>query len=210
MELVRVSAPEEPVVSLEDARRHMRVDTFQPEQTHPDDADITAFVQAATDEIDGRNGWLGRALVTQTWKLLLDEFPGSFRFGCNRHGRIALPLPPLQSVTSVKYIDADGVEQTLTADTDYRVVTDAEPGFVEPLYGKTWPSARDEANAVRITYVAGYGDSGDDVPALLRSYVKIAAAFRYQFRELGIAGTEVPTVKHLVAALENYRMRGVF
>src|SRR5512137_379977 len=60
----------------------------------------------------------GRALITQTWKLLLDGFPsglGGWLGGYVTTGAasaITLPKPPLQSVTTVKYVDESGVLQT--------------------------------------------------------------------------------------------------
>jgi len=86
-----------------------------------------------------------RALITQTWEITLDWF----------HQDITLPFPPLQSVTSVKYIDTEGIEQTLSAN-DYIVDTDSEPARLVPAYGKEWPWTRRQPNAVRIRIVCGY------------------------------------------------------
>lgn len=91
--------------------------------------------------------YMQRALTRQTQEVRLDAFPlGDV---------IDLPFPDLLSVVSVKYIDIDGVEQTVSA-SDYVVDTHSLVGNVRPAYGVAWPAARDEGNAVRIQYACGY------------------------------------------------------
>jgi len=154
MDLSLVSAAAEPPVSLAEAKQHLRV------LTGDEDALITALVLAATAHLDGRAGILGRALVTQTWDLRLDCFP-RFQWGA----RIELPMPPLQSVTSIKYLDDTGTETTIDPG-DYVVEPGHYLGRIRPAYGLTWPTARDETGAVRIRFVAGYGTAADVPPPI--------------------------------------------
>ena len=53
---VFVVTPPEPVVSIDEAKDHLRVDG------DGEDALIEGLVAAATGHIDGPNGWLGRAI----------------------------------------------------------------------------------------------------------------------------------------------------
>jgi uncharacterized phiE125 gp8 family phage protein len=119
-----------------------------------------------------------RALITQTLELVLDAFPPAGIF---------LPLPPLQSVTSVKYIDEDGVEQTLSTDL-YDVDTDSEPGKVVLESGESWPTTYDQVNAVRVRYVAGYG-AASAVPEDVKTWMKLRVGTMYENREAIITGT---------------------
>lgn len=89
-----------------------------------------------------------RALVTSTFDLKLDAFPGS-------DDVIEIPLPPLQSVTSITYLDGDGASQTMDSD-DYVVDISSEPGRVYLAYGASWPSTQNRRDAVTIRFVAGY------------------------------------------------------
>jgi uncharacterized phiE125 gp8 family phage protein len=131
-----------------------------------DDTDITMLIKAA--RIQAENYTL-HALVTQTLELVLDAFPT---------GGIELPMPPLQSVTSIKYIDDDGVEQTLGASL-YSVDTDTIPGLITPAYDETWPTdVRDQINAVRVRYVAGFG-AASDVPEDIRTWIKMRVGTLY-------------------------------
>jgi uncharacterized phiE125 gp8 family phage protein len=105
----------------------------------------------------------------------LDQFPRSTR------GRIELPMPPLQSVTSVKYIDDTGSEATL-APSDYVVETWHLKGRIRPAYGLVWPTARDEDSAVRIRFVAGYG-SAADVPQPIKHAILLLVGAWFRDRE---------------------------
>lgn len=210
MDLVRVTAPAEDVVSLVEARLHLDVDTEGSPPTSEHDDLITAAIAAATADLDGAEGWLGRALVTQTWKRLLPRFPA----GCGSTAGILLPLtsakavtsPPATVVSAITYIDADGAETTL-APAAYRVLSEAEPNIVEPLYGTAWPATRTTRHAVAITYTAGYGAAAA-VPEPIRSYVKVRVRQFYDNPSLVQVGTIVSEMPFYRDSLENYRLRG--
>lgn len=116
----------------------------------------------------------GRALITQTWEAVLDAWPAA--------AAIELLRAPVIAVTSVKYIDTDGVEQTLDASA-YALDKDSEPGWLLPAYDTDWPEARDVANAVRVRYTAGYGLAAADVPQALRMWIALHAAAHFNSRE---------------------------
>lgn len=176
---VRIAAPAVTPVSLVEAKAHLRVDH------EDDDAVITALIGAATDHLDGRTGILGRALVDQTWR---QDFNG-FR-GCLR-----LPLAPVAAdgVESVKYFDANNVEQTLAA-TTYHLLVDALGPFVSLKAGQSWPSTFARLDAVSIEFVAGYGDDAK-VPDALRVAILMHVAHIYNNPEavvVGGAATSLP------------------
>jgi len=148
MALQRTIEPTVEPISLEEAKLHLHV-------THSDeDSLIAIYIRAAREWTEGPSGFLGRALVTQTWRLTLDSFPTA---------EIKIPLPPLQSVVGVYYDDPSGVEQTISPD-DYYVDNQSEPGWVLPVV--SWPTPLNAINAVRVDYVAGYGATADSPPSL--------------------------------------------
>jgi len=166
-----ITAPAVEPVTLVEAKAHLYV-------THgDDDALIGAYIAAAREDAEHR---LQRALVEQTWELALDAFPNV----------IVLPMAPLVSITSIKYIDDAGVEQTLGSST-YYADTVAEPGQVVPKYGESWPTTRAERNAVRVRYVAGYGDSGSFVPAAIRQWILLRVGSLYENRESAVSGQPI-------------------
>src|SRR5262245_43660746 len=117
-----ITAPTVEPISLEQAKAHLRVDHSD------DDAIISTYIKAARYAVDGKDGYLGRALVTQTWELVIDQFPAN---------EIKIPLPPLQTVNSVNYDNSDGFGQLVAAD-QYYVDNVSEPGWIVPV-SSGWP-----------------------------------------------------------------------
>src|SRR5665213_958293 len=101
MAMELVSEPVNPPLFLADVKDHLRV------LSNDEDQLILALMETVRKKIDGRDGYLGRALLTQTWDCWIDwNFPSDV---CP----IEMPLTPLQSVTYIKYIDPDGNQQTV-------------------------------------------------------------------------------------------------
>lgn len=185
--VIRSVDPASEPVSVSEFKTHARID-------HSDeDTLITAYLVAARQWSET---WLRRSLITQTWVARYDGFPA----------RIVLPYAPLQSVTSIQYVDASGNTQTASTAL-YVVDTYRHPGEVYLAYDQTWPTTRDEQNAVTITYVAGYGDDPDDVPEAIRHAIKLIAGHLYEMREPVVAGQTVAEVPESFKSLLNlYRL----
>src|SRR5262245_10859969 len=186
MALTLIAAPAVEPISLDDAIGQTRV------TNDDEDATLTFYIQAARQHLEGMNGGLGRAFITQQWRLSLDCFPAS--------GAIALPLPPLQSVQSVTYIDGGGVEQPW-APSLYQVDPFSPPCPLFPAFGGYYPVARYVPNAVTITFTAGYGDEPEDVPAPLRLAVRALVAHYYENREPVLVGSSMEELPMHVQAL---------
>lgn len=159
MPLTLTTAPAEEPITLAEAKAHLR--------SPPDDDDtlIASLITAARVHVEQ---YTGRALITQQWELNLDAFPPE----------IEVPLPRLQSIESVKYLDADGNLQTLDA-SKYRVDIATEPGRITPAYGETWPSTRTVTGAVVVAFTAGYGAAAD-VPEPIKSAIKMHIEKHYE------------------------------
>lgn len=80
-------------------------------------------------------------------------------------------FPPLQSVTSVETSDRSNSASTFS-NTKYQV--DLQSGRIYLNEGETWPTDLRAQDAVKITYVAGYGSGSIPEPILqaIRSYVE--------------------------------------
>lgn len=152
-----ITSPTIEPITLADAKAQLGIPTA-------DTATDSLITRRITEARQWAEDYMARAICTQTQEIRLDMFPpiiGLFERVVipNRYvnyDTIKLPFPDLQSVVSVKYIDIDGVEQTVTS-TDYTVDTYGYIGAVRPAYGVSWPSVRQEANAVRVQYKCGYG-----------------------------------------------------
>lgn len=136
--LTLVQKPQSPVVTLDEIKRYLRVDTS--------DSDILLIVliNAATSYFDGPTGILGQALSPQTWKFYLADWSE----------QIEIPFGPVIAVTSITYLDTSGVEQTL-ATSEYDVGDDGTTVTLSPT--GSWPSLYSgREDAVRVTFDAGY------------------------------------------------------
>lgn len=175
-----IAGPLQEPLGLEEAKRFLRI------TSNEEDDVVQALIQAARKRVE-RGTEL--ALITQTVEVKVDGFWGSCA--------LELPMPPLQSVESIQYVDQDGVLQTLDP-TTYSVSTHRRPGRVWLAYGKSWPATRDVPEAVTITFKAGFGD---DQAALLAQAPNLVHAVRMltahydRHREAVITGTissEIP------------------
>jgi uncharacterized phiE125 gp8 family phage protein len=135
MNIRQVTLPTAEPISVAQAKAHIKA------LTNDEDALVTRWIKTAREQAEAL---LNRAIVARSWEKQLDAFPVS----------IELPWAPVRSVVSLKYLDVDGVEQTL-APASYTLDKHATPGWLVPAYGLGWPSTRSDINAVRVRYVAG-------------------------------------------------------
>lgn len=121
---------------------------------------------------------LGRKLITQTVDLYLDSFP-----------EWGIEIMPLQSVTSITYADTTDTQQTVDAD-DYIVDSSSIPARITPGDGVTWPSTMNKVNAVRIRFIAGYGDA-TAVPQCIKHWMLMRVKQLYDQRDMVSVGNIV-------------------
>lgn len=169
---IKTAATVEPI-TLAEAQTHIRY------AGSDESALVTELITAARLEFEALTG---RQVNTATWVLRLDEFPIG-------NGTIRLRKTPVQSVVSVKYIDTDGVEQTIDA-ADYRLDLYSQPARLDPAYNESWPSSRAVSNAVTVEFKAGYGDAASDVPKREKALILKIVASLWASR-----GDMVPTFK---------------
>lgn len=170
--LAIVTAPTGEPLSLLEAKAHLRID-------HADeDAWLTGRITAAREYVERGSG---RQLLSATWDVTFDAFPYRSR------DELRLPLWPVQSITSIKYIDTGGVEQTWSA-ASYKVDVTREPAIVRPAYGGYWPSTRDEPRAVTVRQVSGYANAAA-VPDTAKQLMLLLIAHWHVNREAFVTGT---------------------
>ena len=193
---LQVSVPPvlEPL-TLEEAKKHVRL---EPDFTDDDDY-VRGLLLALKDWAEGETS---KALLTQTLILRLDRFP----YG----RRIYLPRPPLQSVTSITYLDTNNVLQTLSASlyqvNGARTTPDqhAPCGFLQPAYGTWWPVTYPVPEAVTITYVAGWL-SVEAVPQRVKQAMLLMLGDLYENRERTLSGATAQILDLVEIMLANER-----
>lgn len=149
-----ISPPTVLAVPLDKIKRSARIELTE---TYDDD-EITRMIKDAAEYISGPFG-CGYALMSQTWRYTLRGFPNDF----------ALMGAPVASITSIKYRDINGDEQTLSTSV-YRLVTGLSKARIILNAGHSWPAVEDAEDAVNVDYVLGV-DNVDDIPSRLVSAV---------------------------------------
>lgn len=160
-----ITEPTEEPITLDEAKDHLRVDGAD------EDALIMGYIRAARRQCELITR---RAFVTQTWEVALEAWPN-----CNY---LQLPSPPLQSVTSISYVDSTGAAAVMPS-ADYVVDTYRHPGRVVLGYNKIWPSVTLRPGpSVIVRYVAGYG-TPVAVPETYKQAIKLLVGHYYENRE---------------------------
>lgn len=165
-------------VSLDEAKAFLRLDTTD------EDALVTTLITAARLHVEGV---AGQALLAQTWRLVLDDWPAT--------NMIRLPLGPLQSLTAITAYDADGNADDLSLDGVLWDATATPPRLYLPA-GFGSAAARRDRQGIEIDFVAGYGSDPTDVPATLRQALLTLIAYWYENRDAVIiagSGAVVPS-----------------
>ncbi|MCZ7595258.1 MAG: head-tail connector protein [Hyphomicrobium sp.] len=188
MALVLTSGPALEPVTVSEAKAHLRVDGTA------EDTLIASLILTSRLHIETA---LGLALITQSWRLLLDAWPDG------KH--VELPLRPLQAVDEVRVVSAAG-DPTIVSASNYLVdVAGVPPRLVRN--GAAWPQPGRQASGIGIDFAAGYGDAAADVPAPVRQALLLLVAHWHEHRdpiEIGAADMVVPAaVSDLLAP---YRM----
>lgn len=118
------------------------------------DDEISSLLRTVREEGELQTG---RSWLTKTLVLRLRCWPSD--------GELELPVPPLLSVSSVKYYDTSSVQQTLSAAL-YFVTPSTEGGKVTLKNDAEWPDLEDLGRPfpIEVTFVAGYGPAGSDLP----------------------------------------------
>ena len=162
MGLAIVSTPAEPVTAAQ-AMAHCRVTDQREEEL------FTRWVKAARRLVEKHTG---RQLCSATWRLTMSAFPP---------GDIELERSPVQSVTSITYVDTAGDTQTLSTD-EYTLDTTEKPPIISVYY--SWPSNLTSVYnpaAVTVDFVAGYGAAAD-VPETYQQAILLQVAQWFEGR----------------------------
>jgi uncharacterized phiE125 gp8 family phage protein len=187
------TAPTAEPVSLDEAKKQVEL----PTAVAAHDELLNALITASRQYVER---YLNRQLVTATWNLFLDRFPCGL-------DPILIPYAPLQSITSITYLDSTGATQTWLS-SEYRVSTSREPGRVMPEYGYCYPVARCTSDAVTVRFVAGYGEPSA-VPVAIKQAMLLLVSHWFENRgAVGSVGNEIAF--SLNALLESYRVGDEF
>ncbi|MBV9558135.1 MAG: phage head-tail connector protein [Pseudolabrys sp.] len=179
MSAILLTPPASEPLSLAEAKAWLRVE-------HDDDDDvITALIAAARLHVEALTR---RALITQSWRLVLDGWPVT--------GRIDMTPAPLRTLNAARVYDAGGV--THSVDTQAFVVDPAGAALSFAPWSVAQPGR--VAAGIELDVTAGYGDA-EDVPEPLRQAIRLLLAHWYENRGLVTSGPNVAALPATAAAL---------
>lgn len=174
--------PDSEPVTMEDARAHLRVDTFG----SPPESDDDFWIRNIG--LPGAREWAelysGRSIGLRSMELAMNRFPAG--------SVMTLPFGPVDSVASIVYDDTDGVEQIMDP-ADYVLDYYGPLPTIRLAPGASWPTdARDEFDAIRVSYLAGYTPAGASppglrIPASIRAAILLMLGHLYENRETASA-----------------------
>lgn len=191
-------------LTLDEVKKHLRID---PGITDEDEL-LQDYISAARERGENETN---RQFITATWKLQLDNVRWDWDdatigaapwfdvtgfmlgLGIRNLGPtsfIDIPKPPLQATSSsdvtVTYVDTSGVTQTWDPsnyDVDAPQGPVCERGRLRAKFGIPWPITQYSMNALTVQFKAGYGDTGDKVPPMLRHAMRLIVGEMYENRE---------------------------
>lgn len=174
------------LVTLSEAKNHLKISYSEDDQLIQDCSDFAqAYIQAESGL------WLGE----QTWRYFLDAFP------CDR--TITIKKGPIKSITSIKYLDADEDQQTLSA-SKYVFARDLYRSRIVLRSSESWPDLPCLPQAVEIDIVGGYKVGADtaagetELPKDLRKALFLLINHYFEYRELVYTGLQLREFpKHL-------------
>lgn len=193
------TAPTDEPVSLEEAILYARWESGTDE-----DDQFSALITLGREQTEGITE---HQLNTATW---IQSFNGWQR--C-----FLLDKPPLQSVTTITFIDVDDITQTVSS-SDYIVHTESEHrGIVQFKKDFTFPELRDERlNSISVEFVAGYEGwpilplAARGVPETLKLAIKLFVNDCWSHREYDLDGKltgsiqDNPTAKQILNSYKVY------
>jgi uncharacterized phiE125 gp8 family phage protein len=200
-------------VSLEEVKASLRItDTNE-------DALITQYIKDA--RVYAEN-FTGRKFITQTLTGYVNNFYSKkdswfngFRIGSEvevfgQGGRyLQLDWGPCQSISQVDTIDIDNTE-TVYASSNYYLDNyddDINPRVVINDNTTIVNTSLRSHDAVKVTFIAGYGSNASDVPAALRRAIILMASYLYEHR--GSCDGQCAEKSGANSYLEQYKIESV-
>lgn len=186
-----LAGPAEEPVSLVETKAFLRLDS------DAEDGLVTTLIAAARLHVEGSTG---RALVRQSWRLVLDRWPVE--------RVVRLPVAPLIELTGIRVFDEQDDEHVIGLG-QFQAETAVAPARLLLSGNVTGMPVLRERLGIEIDYVAGYGEA-EDVPRDLKQAVLALVAHWFEHRDAVIvagSGAVVPAgFDRLVAGYRQVRL----
>jgi len=183
MASILLTAPAVEPLSHDDAKAFLRV------EHDAEDDFIAALVAAARLQVEAQTR---RALIAQTWRLILDRWPDD--------GRLPVRPGPLRDLVAARVYDVNNVAHAI--DLQSFVIDTAASAIVFAPWALAVPGRLTAGIALDVSI--GYGAVAADVPEPLRQAIRLIVAHGYEYRGTGSAAAPLPSTA--AALIAPYRM----
>ncbi|WP_199626829.1 head-tail connector protein [Rhizobium sp. OAE497] len=156
-----ITPPSAEALTLGEVKAHLRLDGAE------EDALLVSLISVAREHLERVSGL---CLMTQTWRLYLDSVP--------EDGMIQIARGPVQAIESVTLYDAGGEEVSWPVEGH---VLDRQARPARLLLKRGEGVAR-AINGIEIDFSAGFGESGAEVPDVLKRAMLMHVAQMFAFR----------------------------
>ncbi|GAA6207823.1 hypothetical protein NBRC116601_11160 [Cognatishimia sp. WU-CL00825] len=164
MEETQIAAAALPIADL---KAHLRLGTGFADEAIQDGV-LEGFLRAALAAIEARTG---QVLIARDFSWLLTRW--------RKTAGQVLPVAPVNVVSELRLIDADGAETTVDV-AQYWLEPDGLQPVLRPRNACLPTIAK--AGQVQLFFNAGFGPAWSDVPVDLQQAVLLLAAHYYEFR----------------------------
>jgi uncharacterized phiE125 gp8 family phage protein len=146
-------------VSLSEAKTHLRIDT------NDYDNILTPLIKTARNLAEE---YTARDFINKTWELYLD---------CFQNG-LEIEKTKLQSITSIQYL-SNGTLTTLDS-SKYYFTKSSNYSKIYLKDSEIFPSHDNIRQAIKITFVSGYGTTASNVPQGLKTLLLQHIAYLFE------------------------------
>lgn len=162
MNLRVIEGPVKEVITLEEAKSHLRIDGDD------EDSLISSYIQAAREYAEI---FTGRSIAIKTYEYITNPK--------EKYAYLELPMPPLVEILKVSY-ENQKQEVILEENKDFYILKDYDAPLLYPNIENGWPRVLlNTFDLIKVTYKAGYSES----PMAVKQAILILVAHFYENRE---------------------------
>ena len=190
MKTIKITTPTGAVISINAVKDFLKIERDETEF----DQDLQDIITAAVAMVESETN---TTLLTTTFAAYWDRWPLP---------GVPLKVPgnPVTAVNSITYKDANGSSQVWDA-ADYQFSGNRSPSVILPAPSVgSYPALQAGAlDSVEVEFVAGYGDTGGDVPELFLQMIKLLIGHWFRNREAVLVGSISKQIELAFVSIRN-------
>lgn len=169
MRISQLTYPSTTIISLQEAKEHLRV------SSDSEDALISDCIKSATDFVEK---YTGITLMSGTYRAYLDAAEAL------SYDTIEIWKFPITAISSIQYVDSNGDTQSLSASYYSTDIIDSPTR----IFCTVMPTQKiNTFNTFMVNFTCGYANR-DSIPFELIGWVKILTGFFYETRQSEYTG----------------------